>query len=737
MDLFKYLNETVEEFTRAQLERMFRLFDKLIPGTFEGVDGRNGKMRLENTGKVISAPVYGGAGSIPKGERCYYDGKQIFIRKFIEEKKEEIAKKTPKLAPVAYNKPTVPDEIDEAPFTILGQKGLGWTSERKYVFSTPSGEFDAGDWGQFHSDTWPVAWKDHFKTGDFWLTTYDAPLDATGFYLNPKIKWTKNDPYNPYDTVFIVPYIHRYELFAERGQGVEFYFSTGQDVNLGSPEQVAAGSMPHTSEYQFFYLPKLVEWLDIAYPAVSTGGGFYSGQYWNGEGVAFSINNNAANIPYRIGDVVTMEPERQCMIDNSQPCFGRGGGWAPGEYNAYGPGGGSYFTLTTDPVEADTKTGDPFLDPIYGRPYVRGVSEPWVLGLQNAGWLYQYGRMVYYLTDPAEGANPTIGGLSSWWKSNIRNKAYEILDLDGGNWVVEDLDGNTPPLPSHPYGYMEDPNGDGGAWWYTSSRDGILWAYEVQMIYVLKDGVTVADAWASTAANPTYTGTFGPGSTTLCRQITDNEDMPGGSVDRPYGFKSVLCIFRVRVNTVTQQVDTDSFMHVDQADCIDGVGDCLGYWAADFEDVMLQHAWPDDPRVVDGLDFNSSATDYNYDPIRGWLWQFGSGYLWDNREESTMNCKYWVRPDDVEDGTPAFAAWVDSVYGNNSPDGEMDFPRQSNNDMKRCMGIDPTLTPFQFYETQTPPDGYSVVRRHWLYASPVLKRDATPSTLDEVRPGAE
>lgn len=718
MDLSTHLIDRVEAYMRERMELFFSRMEKMVSGTWQGMKNGRGSMKLDSDGTIVTGRVKNGAKSVTKGEKCWWDGKMIHVVPKIERKKEKNRKRKPNTPSGKVSESRASDEpITEPPVVIMAQRASSWNStfsnpDQMYWLSTPSGEIrlDAG----WHDETWAPAWEE-FKAGNFWLTTYPAPKEYSGFHYEARIQHNGNVASTWEDNTFIVPYIHRYQIDPEKILEVEFAFTLGQDTGATQTGGTTWGGW--SSPVRYFYREDRIQGFDIMNPTHTSNG--FCGSARNNNKAILLETTAPEKVLFGVGDLVTIWPERACMANNTSPCFGSGQGWAPTEYIAYADpfGGAAAIAGTTLTItKAPRKIGyDEYPYQSYENwTVIEGTPNPSLSNGNQFGFGAQYGRLRVALTDPAFGPNPTIEQLAGYWNTLDYRTCNAVPQ--GGDWVVKDLSGNEPPEPPLPWGFTQDTLKTGGEWWYTSSRDGIFYAYDVQMVWEWLPGVTWKQHWGSRAANiAQYNGRLGVGSETLCRYWTDEDETPGGTTPDPAPiYRPPLVITRMRVDTSTGDIDHDTYYWVATPDCPDGVDGerlgCYGWWDPGFEDVMLEHAWPDDPRVLDGLDFNT-AWDYHYDPIRGWLWDIDYKDL--GSYQGKWKCEYWKHPDGVVPGTQAFYDWVDDAPGS-EPDGEYEFSGSTSAETKRQLGY---VT--DEYNRTTDGLQYTLV--------PVLKKNVNPA----------
>lgn len=703
---------------RERMELFFSRMEKMVPGTWQGLKNGRGSMKLDSDGSIVSGRVKNGAKGMKKGEKCWWDGKMIHVVPKIERKKEKDRKRKPNTPGAKVAESRASDEpITEPPVVFMAQRGNGWAntfieSDKRYWLSTPSGNIRLS--ATWHDETWEPAWNE-FKAGNFWLTTYPAPKDYCGFHYEADIQHNGTVASKWEDNTFIVPYIHRYQLDPEKILEVSFAFTLGHDTGATQTGQTTWSSW--TSPTRYFYREDRIEEIDIMNPTAGSWG--FCGSAPNNNRAILLQNTAPSRIPFKVGDKVTIEPERSCMANNTNPCYGGGKGWAPTEYIAYAdPFGGAAAlagtTLTITQAARTIGSNEYPYNSYANWTVIEGTPNPSVSDGNQFGFGAQYGRLRTALTDPAFGPNPSKEQLAGYWNS----LDYRVADSvpQGGDWIVKDLSGNEPPLPPLPFGYTQDSTKTAGSWWYTSSRDGIFYAYDVQMVWEWLPGVTWTQHFGSRAANiAQYNGRFGVGSESLCRWWTDEDEIPGGSLPDPAPiFKSPLCITRLRVDTTTGDIDYDTYYWVDTPNSADGIdgeqNGNYGWYDPDFEEVMLEHAWPDDPRVLDGLDFNT-AWDYHYDPIRGWIWNINYESI--SSYQGKWKLQYAKHPDGVVPGTQAFYDWVDGIYWG-SYDGEYEFVGSTADETKRQLGYSAN----QYGQTA---DGLAYTI--W----PVLKKNVNPA----------
>lgn len=679
MDLHSHLIDRVEQYMRERVDLFFSKMDNMIEATWLGMEGRRGKCKLSSDGSIHTGRVNKDAKSAKSGDKCWWDGKTIYLEPSVRRIEKKERKRKPGKASEVVKETNTELTPEEAPFTFFAQAGTSWRTTfsgqaGSWFLSTPSGVIPCPDVGWF-DEMWPKA-KEQMLAGNFWLTSYPAPTDYTGFYTDVNGQYYGTVASNWTDNTFIYPYVHQYQIDYAKDLSLAIAFSTGQDTtSLG----------PVATTFQYWYRSERIEDFDIQTMVAASNGFIGAGRNNNR---AMLLNSQAPErILFKVGDKVTLDPEWACVANRTNPCFNGTQGWNPYAYVAYSdPFGGAAclpgceLTITAAPRRV--LSGDPVYGGYVGFTVIEGTPTPAVSDGNPFGFGAQYGRLVATLTDQSFGPNPSKEQLISHWNTYAPQALY--APQEGGDWVVEDLSGNEPPLPPINYGYTQDVFHDAGGWWYTSSRDGVFYGYDVFMVWEWKDGMTWPEALGSVAANPKYKGTLGEGSTTLCRWLTESALMPGGQIEDPIQpYRQPLIITRVRVDTNTQQVDWETFEWVETPGCAGPETNC-GYWSPGFEDVMLEHAWPDDPRVLDGLDFNI-ADEYHYDDITGWLWEVRHETNDDipggnnpNNSNRKFVGKYWSKPDDTEVGTQAFYDWVDdALHGNLAEDGEYEWPAVS------------------------------------------------------------
>lgn len=661
---------------RERVERFFSQMDNMIPATWQGLEGGKGTCKLSSDGRIMKGPTNKNAKSAKIGDKCWWDGKKIYIQpsiKKVADKKRRPKKKDSQANIESRNNET---ELITPPFTQFIQFGNRWRNNfsdpetGSWFLSTPSGIVPLPEVGWF-SDVWPYA-KREFLAGNFWVTSYPAPTDYTGFYDYVDGQYYGDNASSWTDNRFIYPYIHQYQIDPEKELNLKVFFSEGQD-------SVSYSSSP--VEITYFNRGVRIEGFNTMTIKPANNG--FCGAGSNRNDAILLNSQSPANVWFRPGHKVNIMPERKCVAENTRPCFNSVWGWAPLEFVAYAdPFGGAACLpgceVTITDAARTVQSGDPIYGGYVGFTVIEGIPKPAYSAGNPFGFGAQYGRLAATITDQSFGPNPTKEQLAGHWATYPDVALY--APQEGGGWVVQDLSGNEPPLPPIPYGYVEDQTHDAGDWWYTSSRNGIFYAYDIFHVWEWKDGETYLTAETSQAKNPKYTGTLGEGSITLCRGLTLVDGMPGGTVDEPYNpYRDPLIIARVKIDTNLKTIDYDTFEWVATPDCKGPDTDC-GFWSPYFEEVLLEHAWPDDPRVLDGLDFEIYYSDYNYDETTGFLWKVSLENN-PNRgpEGSPLNTdkiwsgEYWKRPDDVQVGTQAFYDWVEGTR-NDEPDGEVEWP---------------------------------------------------------------
>lgn len=664
------------------MEAYLAKMDNMIEATWEGLDRGRGKVRLKSDGSLHTGPVNRDAKSLKKGDKCWWDGKTIYILPSIKRPEEKKRRKPKQANSDNIVERVTQEEPKTTPFTYYTQLGNRWRhtfgqSDRgSWFLSTPSGVIPLPEAGWF-SDVWDYA-KAEMLAGNFWLTTYPAPTNYTGWYQavvgqhygTIASSWTEN--------TFIFPYVHQYQLDFAKELNLRVLFSPGQDTTSFDSN--------YSVEIQYYTRGDRIEGFDIMTMAPATNG--FVGSARNKNTAIMMETTVPSKIIFSVGDKVNIVPQRRCVIENTQPCYNRSDGWAPLEYIAYGDpfGGGAALpgcevTITKAPRKV--LAGDPIYTSYENWTVIEGTPKPAFTEGNTFGFGAQFGYLAACLTDQDFGPNPTKEQLAGHWAS-YSDRALYCPQVGGPDWIVQDLSGNEPPLPPLQYGYVDDSTHRAGDWWYTSSRNGVFYGYDIFHVWEWREGVTWNEAWGSQAANSQFQGRYGAGSISLCREYTEANNMPGGTLNPTFNpYKSPLVIARVRIDTENQTVDFDTFEYVETAVCNGPDAFDCGYWADDFYQVLEAYAWPDDPRILDGVGFET-INDYHYDDVTGFLWEAeiqnnsSASATGPNATDKKWVGSYWRCPDDVQPGTQAFYDWVESP---GTQDGELEWAANPESDL--------------------------------------------------------
>lgn len=774
------LLKKVDEWLEAKAIEFYSRLEKFQEGTWLGIDRGRGKCRLQSSGRTVAARVNGGARNSPIGSRCWFDGKMIYLTPTLNETIEN-KKKNPEFdVSEDFTELPIPDEF-LPPCTMFGIKSRGfWSWHKRWLISGPSGEIVITARQEKPANKW---WEEPYPqvteqmlSGNFWAASWPAPANNTrGWYY-----WPYHGFYGyggtPVDDTHSMAYLNTIQIVEEHDERFKIYFSP--DNSTLSLNKMPSGPDGEPSD----------EWNIRWYQPIGGNDPYFFAMQAIGYGAAIaaednnqsiifdwaslggstpqqSVNNmNGANgeNPYRAGDWIHIHPQRECVktVDYDGDCFGGPHGWAPDEYVGYGP---PFFgaTLTGSPavlrgrattVQQDGNTPIGPFSPFDVKFKCFG-SEP---GHGPAGVTTDNSGFMMGLASPDDIMFPDDDDFLDFWSSG-RGKSEGLIATEAGHygWVTkEPRTGIERPLPPNQYPVTLPYDGfvRGADWNWTSSLNGKWWGYYLSGILRQKDGADWFDVSGFTSTDPDFKGQLGPGSEGLIRYITDSvpgvlypEDMNLQIERRDSGLKPILSITRMRVNTVDHTFEHETFYYVPTEACPDGnyraseygyTGvPCATVFEQESVDKLLEYAWDDDPRIVDGVGFGLDPSpissvpqadrvyheQYHYDPVRQWLWDFQRYQMKIKQNEKgeydgpyegltsidsritdgwIYDLGYWVKPEDVEEKTPAFTKWVQNCYnGVYEYDGTTECPIATPETLAQ-MGVT-TAEQAEPYETNT------------------------------------
>lgn len=734
------LLKKVDEWLEAKAIEFYSRLEKFQEGTWLGIDRGRGKCRLQSSGRTVVARVNGGARNSPIGSRCWFDGKMIYLTPTLNETIEK-KKKNPEFdVSEDFTELPIPDEF-LPPCTMFGIKSRGFFSWYKdWIISGPSGEIRITARQERPANKW---WEEPYPqvtqqmlSGNFWAVSWPAPTnDTTGWYF-----WPQHGFYGYggsfADDTHSMAYLNTARLVKQHDERFKIYFSPDNSMLSLNQEPSGPDGQPSdewnirwvqpegTSDIHFFAMQCYGYGAVVA--AEQNNGSLIFDWPSLGSSPQDAKNNaNGANGEnrYKGGDWIHIHPQRKCVkeLDFEEGCYGGAFGWAPQEYEGYGqPYVGAILTgcpaVLRGQATLVNEDGNSPIGPFspFNVKWKCFGSQP---GHGPAGITSDNSGFMMGQASPPDIMFPTEDDFLDHWGSDKVNPDSLIATEAGKRaWITkEPRTGTERPLPPSEFPFTLPYDGvvGGDRWQFCSSLNGKWWGYYLSGILQAKDNATWLDVSGTSAGNPDYKGQLGPGSEGLNRYLTDT--VPGLFYDesiqldkqpRDSGTKPLLSITRMRVNTVDQTYEYETFYYVPTSTCPDGNyrADVNGIGTicdVVFEDAsteaLLEYAWDDDPRVADGVGFfvNPGPTfsipledrvyheQYHYDPVRQWLWDFQryqmriaqdedgnyagaykSFLAIDNRitDGYIYDMGYWVKPENVEEKTPEFQKWVQNCY---------------------------------------------------------------------------
>lgn len=657
MTLLDNLEKAVDKFIADKLAELAGKKDKLMPGTWQGYQGSQGLIKIAD-GVVKLGPTNHDAAGIRLGTPCWWDGKMILVPKAVKRRNDPRSDKRRQTTQAAVER-KVAVRVDEenAPYTYAILTGEGVPHQTNYGIMSPSGDYPTI--GLNYHAAWDISFEEFFLKKDFWLTSYPDP-PQTGWFETPYIIQFGDDPTKYSDNTCWLPYVHVYEWANPRTFGLRCDFMDGP-VSL----------RPDNVTIQYDNVITTPQWIETHYIyTVDDYAGEWAGAIKAYNKEVISTQRPLSTAVYNVGDVVTMRPYKQCDLDFTSNCEGpryKPSAWLTAPTGDPWTHGGA-VVMTIDRVYKDSDIDSPYYEHIrYEVTPTPGY--PGGIGFDQKSYAATYGRLVRAgWANQAE--TPTKEALVEQWASGTTNRDGTTGYM-GSPWMLQDWmvdDGeNQPPDPPMPVGYSEMNSNTLGAPWYTASRNGVLWGYEIFTLWTWKDGYSWERLLNFNDTDATHSSMTHPSMTSYCRNYSEDQLSPWGMLFEG-DYKSPLFIIRYKIDTVNMTFEHEVFEWVDTLGCVDGTPQNGNVECGFYDDYLFatieDYFYPDDPRVTDGLvGYDCDVQTYDYDKITGRLYlgdEVNINYALndpDNQQEYT-EVEFVVKPEEIELGTMAFAQWV-------------------------------------------------------------------------------
>lgn len=657
MTLLDNLEKAVDKFIADKLAELAGKKDRLIAGTWQGYQGSQGSIKIAD-GLIKRGPTNHDAAGIRLGTPCWWDGKMILVPRAVKRRNDPRSDKRRQTTQAAVERKVAVRVTEEnAPYTyaIITSEGTELTSN--FGIMAPSG--DSPTAGVSYHAAWDITFQDYFLQGDFWLASYPDP-PQTGWFETPYCIEFGTDPTKYDDNTCYLPYVHVYEWAPQRTFNLKCDFMDGP---LGLEQDNV------TIKYDDVITTP--DWIETHYIYTVED---YAGE-WCGAIKAYnkeciSTQRELSTAVYEVGDKVTMRPYKQCDLDFTSNCIGpryKPSAWLTAPTS--GPWThGAAVVMNIDRVYKDQDTNSPYYQHLRYE-VTPHINYPGGVGFDQRSYAATYGRLVR-AGWANQGTPPTKQTLAEQWAAGAVNRDQSTGYMGAPwmlqDWMVDDGD-NTPPPPPMPIGYSDMNSNTLGAPWYTASRNGVLWGYEVFTLWTWKDGYSWERLLNSNDTDATHSSMTSPNMTSYCRNYSEDELSPYGMLFEG-DYKSPLFIIRYRIDTVNRTFQHEVFPWVDTAGCVDGTPQNGNSQCGYFDDFLFttieDYFYEDDPRVTDGLvGYDCDVPTYDYDKITGRLYlgdEVNINYAIndpDNQQEYT-EVEFVVKPEEIELGTMDFAQWV-------------------------------------------------------------------------------